>query len=209
VELRCEALVLGIGNLLWADEGFGVRAVEALHAAFEFPAGVTLQDGGTLGLMLYEPVACARRVLVFDAIDFGLPPGTLRVLRDGDVPAWGRTKLSPHQTSFNDVLALAQMNGRTPGAIVAIGVQPVELNDFGGSLRPPVRERLPEAVRLAAEQLAAWGFPGMPRAPGVPVEPLNAGSLALDIYESGRPSAVAARRDGDPRLLAPLAREAD
>ncbi len=37
-----EALVLGIGNLLWADEGFGVRAVEALHAAFAFPAGVTL-----------------------------------------------------------------------------------------------------------------------------------------------------------------------
>ena len=31
---RCEALVLGIGNLLWADEGFGVRAVEALHAAY-------------------------------------------------------------------------------------------------------------------------------------------------------------------------------
>ena len=205
MELCCEVLVLGIGNLLWADEGFGVRAVEALHAAYEFPAGVTLQDGGTLGLMLYEPVACARRVLVFDAIDFGLPPGTLRVLRDADVPAWGRTKLSPHQTSFNDVLALAQMNGRTPEAIVAIGVQPVELNDFGGSLRPQVRERLPEAVRLAAEQLAAWGFPGTPRAAGAPVEPLNAGSLALDNYESGRPSAADARRDGDPRLLAPLA----
>ena len=112
--MRSEVLVLGIGNLLWADEGFGVRAVEALHAAYEFPAGVTLLDGGTLGLMLYEPVATARRVLVFDAIDFGLPPGTLRVLRDDEVPAWGRTKLSPHQTSFNDVLALAQMNGRTP-----------------------------------------------------------------------------------------------
>jgi hydrogenase maturation protease len=27
-----EVLVLGIGNVLWADEGFGVRAVEALHA---------------------------------------------------------------------------------------------------------------------------------------------------------------------------------
>ena len=198
-----EVLVLGIGNLLWADEGFGVRAVEALHAAYEFPATVTLQDGGTLGLLLYEPVATARRVLVFDAIDFGLPPGTLRVLRDGEVPAWGRTKLSPHQTSFNDVLALAQMNGRTPDEIVAIGVQPVELNDFGGSLREPVRDRLPEAVRLAAEQLAAWGFPGKPRTAGVPFEPLNADSLSLTAYESGRPSEAVARRDGDERLLTP------
>ena len=207
--MRSEVLVLGIGNLLWADEGFGVRAVEALHAAFEFPAAVALQDGGTLGLLLYEAVATARRVLVFDAIDFGLPPGTLRVLRDGEVPAWGRTKLSPHQTSFNDVLALAQMNGRTPDEIVAIGVQPVELNDFGGSLRPPVRDRLPEAVRLAADQLAAWGFPGKPRAPGAHVETLNADPLALSSYESGRPSVADARRDGDPRLLAPLPREGD
>ena len=207
MESRSEVLVLGIGNLLWADEGFGVRAVEALHAAYVFPEGVTLQDGGTLGLMLYEPVAAARRVLVFDAIDFGLAPGTLRVLRDGEVPAWGRTKMSPHQTSFNDVLALAQMNGRTPEAIVAIGVQPVELNDFGGSLREPVRARLPEVVRLAAEQIAAWGFPGTPRAPGAPFEPLNADPLALDVYEAGRPSEADARRDGDARLLESLARE--
>ena len=28
-------VVLGIGNLLWADEGFGVRAVEALHAGWQ------------------------------------------------------------------------------------------------------------------------------------------------------------------------------
>jgi hydrogenase maturation protease len=165
-----------------------------------------LQDGGTLGLMLYEPVASSRRVLVFDAIDFGLAPGTLRVLRDDEVPAWGRTKLSPHQTSFNDVLALAQMNGRTPDTVVAIGVQPVELNDFGGSLRAPVRDRLPEAVRLAADQLAAWGFSGTPRDPGASFALLNADPLALEAYETGRPSAVDACRDGDPRLLESLHR---
>ncbi len=201
--------MLGIGNLLWADEGFGVRAVEALHAAYSFPAGVTLQDGGTLGLLLYESMASARRVLVFDAIDFGLAPGTLRVLRDGDVPAWGRTKMSPHQTGFNDVLALSKMNGRAPEVVVVIGVQPVELNDFGGSLRPVVRQRLAEAVRLAAAQLEAWGFPGAPRARGVPFAALNAGPLALDAYESGRPSAVEACREGDPRLLARTSRDAD
>jgi len=199
-----EVLVLGIGNVLWADEGFGVRAVESLHAAFEFPAAVCLQDGGTLGLALYEQVASARRVLVFDAIDFGLAPGTLRVLRDDEVPAWGRTRLSPHQTGFNDVLALAQLNGRAPLSVVAIGVQPVELADFGGSLRGPVRARLPEAVALAAQELAGWGYPGTPRPPGARVEPLNAASLALEAYEAGRPSADEACRVGDPRFLASL-----
>jgi len=164
VEGRGEVLVIGIGNLLWADEGFGVRAVEALHVRYAFPPAVLLKDGGTLGLNLYEDVAAARRVLVFDAIDFALPPGTLRVLRGTEVPAWGRTKLSPHQVGFNDVLALAQLNGRAPETVVAIGVQPVELNDFGGSLREPVRNRLPGArggrtgqLGLPRRAARAWG----------------------------------------------------
>lgn len=199
-----EALVLGIGNVLWADEGFGVRAVEALHAAYAFPETVVLQDGGTLGLNLYEQVASAPRVIVFDAIDFRLPPGTLAVLRDAEVPAWGRAKLSPHQTGFNDILALARLNGRGPRSMVAIGVQPVELDDFGGSLRDAVRARLREAVTIAADQLAAWGLPGTARAPDAVFAPLNAASLALDAYESGRPSREAACRIGDPRVLAML-----
>ena len=209
MERRCEVLVLGIGNVLWADEGFGVRAVEALNAAYAFPSGVVLQDGGTLGLGLYEWVASARRVLVFDAIDFGLPPGTLKVLHDSEVPAWGRTRMSPHQTGFNDVLALAQLNGRAPRDIVAIGVQPVELDDFGGSLRAEVKARLPEAVEVAADQLAAWGCAGTPRVWGAPIPTLNAVPLSLDAYESGRPSAADACRDGDPRLLERIALPAD
>jgi hydrogenase maturation protease len=207
MDTRFDVLVLGIGNVLWADEGFGVRAVEALHAGWAFPAAVRLMDGGTLGLNLFEDIATARHVLVFDAIDYGLPGGTLKVLRDAEVPAWGANKISPHQTGFNDVLALAQLRGSAPEKITAIGVQPVELNDFGGSLRPEVRARLAEAVDLAVAELAAWGFAGVPRPDGAAVEPLNAVSLALDIYESGRPSPEDACRIGDPRLLERKQRE--
>ena len=37
-------LVLGIGNILWADEGFGVRAVEEFHRRFRVPDDVTVLD---------------------------------------------------------------------------------------------------------------------------------------------------------------------
>jgi hydrogenase maturation protease len=200
---RHEVLVLGIGNMLWADEGFGVRAVEALNAAYAWPeSAVRLLDGGTLGLNLLEFIEGARRVLVFDAIDFALPPGTLKVLRDDEVPRWGARKMSPHQNGFNDVLALATLHGRAPETIVAIGVQPVTLDDFGGSLTDPVRARVPEAVAAAAAQLAEWGFPGRPRATDEVVEPLNAQSIDITTYEAGRPDADDACRVGDERLLA-------
>ena len=199
-----QVAVLGIGNILWADEGFGVRAVEALHAAYVFPADVELADGGTQGLNLSVYVESAKRLLVLDALDFGLAPGTVKVLRDAEVPSWSKAKLSPHQTGFNDILALAQLRGCAPESITVIGVQPVELADFGGSLREPVKARIPEIVELAARELAAWGYPGTPRAPGDAVQPLGPTALAIDAYESGRPGEDEACRVGDPRLIARL-----
>jgi hydrogenase maturation protease len=195
-----EALVLGIGNVLWADEGFGVRAVEALNDAYELPAGVELLDGGTQGLHLLDRVCDTRRLILFDAVDYGLAPGSLKVVRDGEVPAWGASKMSMHQTGFQELLALAQLKGRVPESMTLIGVQPEDLSDYGGSLRPCVRARVPEAVALAVRELEAWGFAPRPRTARAPTR-LNAAPLAIDAYEAGRPSADEACRIGDPRFL--------
>lgn len=199
-----EALVLGIGNLLWADEGFGVRAVEALNEAYEFPPSVELIEGGTQGLHLLDPVCSARRLLLFDAIDYGLPPGSLKVVRDAEVPMWGAAKMSMHQSGFQELLALAELQSRRPERMTLIGVQPEDLCDYGGSLRPSVRARVADAVAIAAEELQAWGFAARRRTAPPPL--LNAAPLAIDIYEVARPSPEAACRIGDERFLAIRAR---
>ena len=79
-------LVLGIGNILWADEGFGVRCVETLNAGWVFPSQVQLMDGGTQGLYLLPYVQEADCLLVFDAVDYGDPVGTLREVVGEQVP---------------------------------------------------------------------------------------------------------------------------
>jgi hydrogenase maturation protease len=199
------ALVLGIGNVLWADEGFGVRAVETLHAAYALTAAVELLDGGTQGLNLLEPVTGHEAVLVFDAIDFGLEPGSLRVLRDREVPAWAATKMSLHQQSFQELLAIADLQGRFPPRLTLIGVQPERLADFGGSLSDSVRERLPQAVALAVDELTRWGFAPAVRH-GAAAEPLNAEAISLVAYEAGRPGEAEACRIGDARFLTQVPR---
>ena len=99
--------VLGIGNVLWADEGFGVRCVEALQRRYECEPHVVLIDGGTQGLYLIQHVQQATRLLIFDAIDYGLRPGTLQQVENDDVPRFmGAKKLSLHQTGFQEVLML-------------------------------------------------------------------------------------------------------
>ncbi|MGD9917504.1 MAG: HyaD/HybD family hydrogenase maturation endopeptidase [Paenirhodobacter sp.] len=195
-------LILGIGNVLWADEGFGVRCVETLATRVALPDHVRLLDGGTQGLYLLPFLEEADAMLVFDAIDFGLAPGTLKVLRDGDVPAFmGAKKMSLHQTGFQDVLATAELLDRCPRRITLIGCQPVELEDFGGGLRPAVAAQIDPALDLAQAELAGWGITA---APGTtPCEGAADPSLAREAYETGRPSAEEACRTGDDRFFPP------
>jgi len=184
-----ETLVLGLGNILWADEGFGVRAVEALNSAYRFPANVRLMDGGTQGIFLLPWVRAARRLLILDAIDFGLEPGELRVMYQEDVPRFmGVKKVSMHQAGFQEVLMSAQLADEFPEQIALVGVQPELLDDYGGSLRPCVKGRLPEAIEAAVTVLRAWGVEPIPRSePLSPDERVAPGELEMDVYESGRP----------------------
>jgi hydrogenase maturation protease len=199
-EQTSDTLVLGIGNLLWADEGFGVRCVEALQASHVLPPGVLAMDGGTQGLYLLPYVQQARRLIVFDAIDYGLVPGTLRRIEDDAVPRFmGAKKMSLHQTGFQEVIAAAELTGQCPRQMLLVGVQPEQLEDFGGSLRPVVRARVAEAVAIAVQRLRDWGHDIVARA--TPGDEPDA-PLAIGRYESGRPSEEQACRHGDPRVLA-------
>ncbi len=160
-------LVLGIGNILWADEGFGVRAVEAFDRRFRTPVRVSVLDGGTQGLYLVHHVAEADRLLVFDAIDYGLPPGTLKLVEGDEVPKFtGAKKMSLHQTGFQEVLSAADLLGRYPRDIALIGCQPLDLEDWGGPLTDPVRAQIEPALALARRVLRKWGVEVEERAPG-------------------------------------------
>lgn len=193
-------LVLGIGNILWADEGFGVRCVEALNAGWEFPPQVELMDGGTQGLYLLPYVQEADCLLVFDAVDYSDPPGSLREVVGDQVPRFmGVKKMSLHQTGFQEVLMAAALTGKLPAELVLIGVQPEELEDYGGSLRDVVKAQMPAALELAFSWLARWG--AIPVVREVTAERINNSALAIDLYEGERPPADQAYRLGDARFL--------
>ena len=189
-----KALILGIGNVLWADEGFGVRCVEHLAATLSYGPDVTVLDGGTRGLYLLPFLEDADMMVVFDAVDYGLEPGTMKIVEGDDVPAFmGAKKMSLHQTGFQDVIATAQLMGYCPEQIMLVGVQPVELEDYGGGLRDQTAARIPAAVQVARGIHAEEGR--------TETDMLADPSLTRDNYEGGRPSEDQACRTGDDRFF--------
>lgn len=189
---RPKVLILGIGNILWADEGFGVRAVEAFHRAYRVGENVTVLDGGTQGLYLVQYVREADYLIVFDAIDYGLTPGTLKLVRDEEVPKFtGAKKMSLHQTGFQEVLSAADLMGGYPEKLALIGCQPVDLEDWGGPVTEPVRAVIPQALDEAVALLRGWGIEIVARQPGDAVPPLLENDIDFERYERRAEAAAA------------------
>lgn len=149
-------IALGVGNILNRDEGVGVHAVRALEAQLGPRPDVELVDGGVLGLNLLPLVEACSHLLVLDAVDAGRPPGALIELQRDEIPLFAGVKLSQHQVTFQEVLALARLRDRLPPILHLVGVQPADLS-IGLELSPVVAAVVPALVMRAAEVLQMWG----------------------------------------------------
>ena len=150
-----EITVLGIGNTILSDEGFGVRVVEFLRDNYDFPENVALIDGGTLGVELTHFIVGTQKLLIIDSIDGGAAPGTIFHLRDGEIFKHFTQKISAHEIGVQDILTTLEITGKKIPAVELIGAQPFSL-DAGLELTPPMQKLLPVFVEKALEILRRW-----------------------------------------------------
>jgi hydrogenase maturation protease len=152
-----ETLVLGLGNILLGDEGVGVRVVERLLEQYEFPEGVRVMDGGTLGLDLLPYLEEASRLLVIDAVQARKAPGTLVRMAGDEIPVFlDVSKVSPHQEGLQDLLAVAVLKGYLPDEVVFWGAQ-IEALGVGLELSSAVAAQVDALVEKVLAELARWG----------------------------------------------------
>ena len=152
--LFSETVVVGIGNTILSDDGVGVHAARLLQNDPGVPPGVTILDGGTLGLELVPYVSDASRVLFLDAVNSGKAPGAATRMTGSDLLATS-SGWSVHQLGIADLIAALALLSTKPQDIVELGVQPAN-TDWGVSLSPQVQSALPGLVAAALAQLRLW-----------------------------------------------------
>jgi hydrogenase maturation protease len=147
--------VVGLGNILFGDEGFGVEAVRALEASGEYPESVSFIDGGTQGIYLLDYFESCDALLVFDSIIPREFKQKVYLYRNEELPAFIHRKMSSHQMGLSELLCVAKLHGRVPGDIVLIGAPPLNL-ELGSGLTDVMRNHVDTAVETARNVLEGW-----------------------------------------------------
>jgi len=155
---RAGTLVLGVGNILYRDEGVGVAAAAAL-ASRKFP-GIDVLDGGTLGLSLFSEVEGRGSLLIFDAVaGSGEPPGTVLEFGPQIVSRGLQLCLSAHQLGLPELLATVALAGRAPQRVLAVTMAPASL-ELGYGLTAVAQRALGDMVARGISVLTDWGVIG-------------------------------------------------
>lgn len=155
-------LVVGVGNVLHGDDGFGVEVARQL-ADREMAPGVTVAETGIGGIhLIHELMAGYDALIVIDAVDHGRPPGTVLVITPQivdihDLPLEQRHDLvaDMHLATPDLALTIAKAVGVLPERTIMIGCQPVEIETLGIGLtevvQQSVRTALIEVERCVSE----------------------------------------------------------
>lgn len=146
-----KTVVLGLGNTLHGDDGVGPRAAQKLRSDKRLPEGVTVIDGGTLGLELLPYIWDCSRLLVLDSVEVGEPAGTI-VRMSGEELSQLARKASVHQLGVADLLVALRMLAEPTPEIVLLGVQ-ADNTEWSTEFSAQVQGSLEGLVEAAVEEL--------------------------------------------------------
>ncbi len=144
-------LVVGCGNELFGDDGFGCALARRLEEDGAVPDSVCVLEVGTsvrkvLFTLCLSPVR-PRRLLVLDAVDAGREPGEIFEIAPAEIPEAKRDDFSLHMVPTSNLLRELQEE---------CGVDVRVLACQTGPLPEEVRPGLSPAVREAVPRAAAW-----------------------------------------------------
>lgn len=146
-------LIMGVGNILLRDEGFGVAAVNYLEQVYHWPENVRLQEGATQGLLLMSELEDCDLLVVLG----GKEPGTVYLLENEDLSRSLSFQGSMHQTDLLQTLQVCELAGCRPQCL-AFGLQPFDWRTMQVGLSPEAEAMLPVFAEKVVAELARRGI---------------------------------------------------
>lgn len=139
-------IVIGVGNILWSDEGVGIHIVRQLRKR-DISKLMEIHEVGTSSFDLLNVIEGNSRVIIVDAVRMDEKPGTVKsidLVIDNDISLLPQFT-SLHQLDLISTLKIAKGVIDLPKKIILIGIEPASL-DTGTELSKPVEAVVPKII---------------------------------------------------------------
>lgn len=154
-------VLLGVGNILLTDEGFGVHVVNQLREDYVFNPPITILDGGTMGMELLTYMRGMTKLLLVDAINGGDAPGTVYEFPHEEMNTYFTEAISVHEVGMQDILRIRALQEDPLEDAVVIGVEPESL-ELGLTLSDATQAAVEDVKARVLSVLSDWNVTASP-----------------------------------------------
>lgn len=159
--------VLGIGNVLLGDDGFGPLVVEMFRCHYECGSSVEVLDLGTPGLDIAPYLYDRDLVILIDAIHMEATPGTLCLFPEDELISHrAELHLTGHDPGIQESLAHLKLAGHAPRELIVVAAEP-QWCEFGAGISPSVLTAASAAIVALARLLKERGVSCQSRHPSI------------------------------------------
>ncbi len=154
-EVQKEVIVLGCGNILFGDDGFGPAVAEHLLNTRPIPDRICVINAGTgVREILFDLVLSEqrpRKIIVIDAVDAKRRPGEIFTMDVDEIPTNKVDDFTLHHMPTVNLLKELKDFCRVEVVIIAVQIESIPEN-----VRPGLSDALAGSVPLAAEEVLRW-----------------------------------------------------
>ncbi|MHB1661255.1 MAG: HyaD/HybD family hydrogenase maturation endopeptidase [bacterium] len=148
--------IIGIGNLLLKDEGFGIHFIEHLRMKYIFGKNIKVIDGSTMGYGLLDDIFNLDNIIVIDALKTDEKPGSIFKFDSENIPV-NLMKKTAHDVEFIDVISMCGLQGHNP-KITIFAISPEDCCGVGMDISPSLKDAIPHLESLVLEEIKILGL---------------------------------------------------
>jgi hydrogenase maturation protease len=156
MENQKRILVMGIGNILFKDEGIGIHVIEKMQT-LDLPPDVELVDGGMASNIFLYLIENRDKVVLIDAMKAGGIPGTIYRFAEKEFLETRKGWRTTQESEFEDAYRMAIRTKTQPKELVVIGIEPEETCEEAHKceigLSPSLETKIPEIIQMVMKEI--------------------------------------------------------
>ncbi len=149
--------IVGVGTIIYQDEGIGVYGSAYIEKNYTFKDDVTLVDGGVLGFQLMTYYQEYDRVIILDTITMNDAPGSIYKLPSDELLGLGSYKQTAHEVEIVEMLEICSMLEKM-AEVTIIGIVPKDILSVNVGLTDLMKENFPTFIQTAMDELKSAGI---------------------------------------------------
>jgi hydrogenase maturation protease len=151
--LKNSFALVGIGNIMFCDDGLGIYAAEYIKQNYKVPDNLYIVDGGGLGFTLMTFFQEYKKVFILSTTSVGKESGDVFSFSKDELISQGATRQSANEVEVVQMVEICSVLDEDMAKVQIIAMKPDDIIPVETNLTGKIKKRFPLLIEKTIKEL--------------------------------------------------------